>query len=55
MTPDAATGRKSRRSRKSSSRYAKLQNKDEDEVELMDLNVMAQAAAFTQSEIGKGG
>ena len=47
--PPASTGKKSRgsrRSRKSSSRYTKLRDKDEEEIEMMDLNNLAALGAM---------
>ena len=52
LTPNARTnsaGKKStrsRRSRKSSTRYSKLRDKDEDEIEMMDLNNLAALGAL---------
>ena len=46
---------RSRKSRKSSTRYSKLRDKDDDEIEMMDLNNLAALGAFAQADIGKGG
>lgn len=59
MTPPPKAGSKkstkSRRSRKSVSKYSKLRDEDDDEIEMMDLNNLADIGALAQKDIGKGG
>ena len=56
--PPGASSRKktprSRRSRKSTGRYSKLRDIEDDETELMDLNAI-NVGVLAQREIGKGG